>query len=51
MSLIAYPLVDLLRVFILRVKEKKSPFNPDQNHIHHFLLKKDISFRIVVLFY
>ena len=36
MSLIVYPLIDLLRVFIIRIKEKKSPFNPDQNHIHHF---------------
>ena len=48
MSLLAYPLVDLLRVFILRVKEKKSPFNPDQNHIHHFLLKKGYSHFLIV---
>ena len=50
MSLIVYPLVDLLRVFIIRIKEKKSPFNPDQNHIHHFLLKRGLNhFKIVVL--
>ena len=40
MSLIAYPLVDLLRVFIIRIRNKKSPFNPDQNHLHHLLIKK-----------
>ena len=50
MSLIVYPLIDLLRVFIIRMKEKKSPFNPDQNHIHHFLLKRGLNhFKIVVL--
>ena len=38
-----YPLVDLLRVFLLRIKEGKSPFQPDQNHIHHFLIKKKYS--------
>ena len=37
---ILYPLVDLLRVFLLRIKEGKSPFNADQNHLHHLLLKK-----------
>ena len=35
-----YPLIDLLRVLILRVKNGKSPFEADQNHIHHLLLKK-----------
>ena len=35
-----YPLTDLLRVFILRLKERKSPFVADQNHLHHILHKK-----------
>ena len=35
-----YPLTDLLRVFILRLKERKSPFVADQNHLHHLLHKK-----------
>lgn len=35
-----YPLTDLLRVFILRLKEGKSPFVADQNHLHHLLHKK-----------
>ena len=35
-----YPLLDLLRVFIIRLKNKKSPFEPDQNHIHHLLISK-----------
>ena len=38
--IMSYPLIDLLRVFILRVSRGKSPFSPDQNHIHHKVLKK-----------
>tara|TARA_B110000027_G_C16074661_1_gene280779 strand:- start:326 stop:1273 length:948 start_codon:yes stop_codon:yes gene_type:complete len=36
---ILYPLLDLLRVFILRIKKGKSPFEADQNHLHHFFQK------------
>jgi len=35
-----YPLTDLLRVFILRIKDGKSPFVADQRHIHHLVLNK-----------
>lgn len=38
--IILYPLFDLLRVFILRIKNGESPFIADQNHIHHFLHNK-----------
>ena len=49
-SLIIYPLADLLRVFIIRISNKKSPFSPDQNHIHHILLKKGYShFKVVLI--
>ena len=37
---LVYPLIDLIRVFVIRLKNKKSPFEPDQNHLHHFFLKK-----------
>ena len=43
MALIAYPLIDLLRVFIIRVYNKRSPFNPDKNHLHHILIKKGLN--------
>ena len=50
MTLIVYPLVDLLRVFIIRIRLKKSPFSPDQNHLHHLLISKRFShFTIVFL--
>ena len=35
-----YPLIDLSRVVLIRLKNKKSPFLPDKNHIHHLLNKK-----------
>ena len=39
MSLFSYPLVDTMRIFIVRKKKKKSPFSADKNHIHHHLLR------------
>ncbi|MDA7807915.1 undecaprenyl/decaprenyl-phosphate alpha-N-acetylglucosaminyl 1-phosphate transferase [Flavobacteriaceae bacterium] len=33
--IILYPLVDLFRVFVLRIIDGKSPFIADQRHIHH----------------
>lgn len=35
---LCYPLLDTLRVFILRVTRGQSPFMADRNHIHHKLL-------------
>jgi UDP-N-acetylmuramyl pentapeptide phosphotransferase/UDP-N-acetylglucosamine-1-phosphate transferase len=32
------PIYDLLRVFIVRIIRKKSPFHPDKIHVHHKLL-------------
>ena len=46
---ILYPLVDLLRVFVLRIKDGKSPFEADQNHLHHLLLKKGVQHKFIVL--
>ena len=41
--ILIYPLTDLLRVFIIRISQKKSPFIADNNHLHHKLLKRKIS--------
>lgn len=38
--LVIYPLLDLARVFFIRISNGKSPFSADNNHIHHFLIKK-----------
>lgn len=38
MAILAYPLIDTLRVFTIRAKNGISPFAADKNHIHHRLL-------------
>jgi UDP-N-acetylmuramyl pentapeptide phosphotransferase/UDP-N-acetylglucosamine-1-phosphate transferase len=38
MSILAYPLLDTIRVFILRAIKGVSPFSADRNHIHHRLI-------------
>lgn len=40
---ILIPLADTLRVFILRIAKKQSPFTPDKNHIHHYILRLGLS--------
>jgi len=37
-GILIYPLVDTLRVFIIRILQLKSPFAADKNHLHHRLL-------------
>jgi UDP-GlcNAc:undecaprenyl-phosphate/decaprenyl-phosphate GlcNAc-1-phosphate transferase len=37
-SAIAYPLLDTLRVFVIRAVKGQSPFVADRNHIHHKVL-------------
>jgi UDP-N-acetylmuramyl pentapeptide phosphotransferase/UDP-N-acetylglucosamine-1-phosphate transferase len=38
--LLIYPLFDLMRVFILRIRSGTSPFVADKRHLHHVILKK-----------
>ena len=38
-SILIYPIIDVIRIFTLRLMNKKSPFIADKNHIHHNLLK------------
>ncbi|MDZ4750493.1 MAG: MraY family glycosyltransferase [Flavobacteriales bacterium] len=42
MAILAYPLIDTLRVFIKRTIQGRSPFSADKNHIHHKLLSLGI---------
>lgn len=39
LAIVIVPVIDTLRIFIIRLMQKKSPFTPDMNHIHHNLLK------------
>jgi hypothetical protein len=35
--------MDTIRVSFIRMYQGKSPFSPDQNHVHHILLKRGYS--------
>ena len=37
-GILAYPLIDVIRVIMIRVLHRKSPFEADKNHLHHRLL-------------
>ncbi len=39
LAIMVIPVFDTARVFLIRTSQKKSPFRPDKNHIHHLLLK------------
>lgn len=38
-TILIYPLLDLLRVFLIRLRNGNSPFIADKNHLHHRLSK------------
>lgn len=48
-AILMVPLFDTLRVFSLRIWDKRSPFSPDRNHVHHFLLDLGFSHSKVTL--
>ncbi len=49
MSVLVYPLVDTLRIFIFRLVRGVSPFSADRNHIHHQILDLGFSHKQTVL--
>ncbi len=48
-SILMIPLFDTLRVFGLRIIQRRSPFSPDRTHVHHFLLDLGLSHRMVTI--
>lgn len=42
-AILMVPLFDTIRVFSLRILNRRSPFSPDRNHIHHLLLDKGLT--------
>lgn len=48
-AILMIPLFDTLRVFGLRIIDRRSPFSPDRTHVHHFLLDLGLSHRMVTL--
>lgn len=39
-SILIYPIIDIVRVVFLRIMKNQSPFIADKNHLHHLLLNK-----------
>lgn len=46
-AILIVPLFDTLRVFGLRILDRRSPFSPDRTHVHHLLLDLGFSHRNV----
>ncbi len=60
LSILPFPIIDMIRIVIRRIKNKKSPFEADKNHLHHLILLKTkshfkttfliILFTIIIIF-
>lgn len=48
-STLLIPLLDVVRVFSSRIRERRNPFLPDKNHIHHKLLRTGMRVRWVMI--
>jgi UDP-GlcNAc:undecaprenyl-phosphate/decaprenyl-phosphate GlcNAc-1-phosphate transferase len=48
-AILMIPLFDTLRVFGLRILDRRSPFSPDRIHVHHFLLDLGLSHRMITV--
>lgn len=48
-AVLIIPIFDSLRIFVIRVLNRKSPFKGDRNHIHHRLLQLGFSSNQIVL--
>lgn len=49
MAILGYPLVDTIRVFVIRTLQGRSPFSADKNHIHHRLIQLGLNHKQTVL--
>lgn len=47
--LLLVPGLDMLRLFFIRFVDGKNPFLPDNNHLHHLLLKKNNQFMVSLI--
>jgi len=48
-AVLIVPIFDSLRIFFIRVINRKSPFRGDRNHIHHRLLRLGLSTRQILI--
>ncbi len=44
------PGIDMLRLFIFRILNKKNPLSRDQNHLHHYLKKKVSKDKVFIIY-
>ena len=49
LAVLSYPILDTVRVFVLRIRDGRSPFSADRNHIHHRLLGLGMKHKQVTL--
>ncbi|MEO9534191.1 MAG: MraY family glycosyltransferase [Crocinitomicaceae bacterium] len=49
MTILAYPLLDTLRVFTIRTAKGKSPLSADRNHLHHKMLDRNPRHKVTVI--
>lgn len=42
-AILIVPLFDTLRVFAIRILNRRSPFSPDRNHLHHLMMDHGMS--------
>ena len=47
-SILIYPIIDVIRIFFIRIIQGKSPFLADKSHIHHKILSKSNSHYMTV---
>lgn len=48
-GILLLPLMDTLRVFGIRILNRRSPFSPDRNHLHHILLERGMGHKKITL--
>ena len=47
---LAIPMLDVLRVLLIRLRAHKQLFSPDKNHLHHRLLRLGFTYRFTMIF-
>lgn len=43
LAILSVPVFDTLRVMSIRIRDRKSPFSPDKNHLHHMFISLGFS--------
>lgn len=49
LAILMFPILDTVRIFIVRIYHGGSPFSPDRNHIHHRILRLGLSHKMATM--